>query len=474
MPVPVRASLWFLICSFLQKGISVITTPIFTRLMSTAEYGQYNVFNSWLSIVTIFVTLRLTQGVFTQGLVKFDGEQKVFASSMQGLGLTLCAVWAVIYFVFKDFWNRLLDLTTVQMLGMLVMIWATEAFAFWAAEQRVKYKYRRLVLITILVSVAKPLVGIILVINSEDKVTARILGLALVELVGYTGLFCVQMFRGKTFFSKKFWLYSLKFNLPLVPHYLSQTVLSSSDRIMIKDLVGKSEAGIYGLAYSISLIMTMFNTALSHTISPWIYQKIKAKQTDDIAGVAYISLFSIAAVNLFLIIFAPEAVAIFAPAKYRDAIWVIPPVAMSVFFTCCYDLFAKFEFYYEKTAYIMTASVLGAVLNIILNYIFIRIFGYVAAAYTTLFCYIIYSVAHYLFMRRVCRKYLDNVKVYDLKILLGMSVGFVALGFIFLLTYKVRIVRYAVAAIMIAAVIIKRKYIVSKVKLILNIRKKKA
>ena len=71
-PIQVKASLWFLICSFLQKGISTVTTPIFTRIMNTTEYGQYNVFNSWLSIASIFVSLSLTGGVYAQGLVKFS------------------------------------------------------------------------------------------------------------------------------------------------------------------------------------------------------------------------------------------------------------------------------------------------------------------------------------------------------------------------------------------------------------------
>lgn len=59
IPVQVKASLWFLICAFLQKGISFITTPIFTRLLSTSEYGQYNVFNSWMNIIIVIVTLNL-------------------------------------------------------------------------------------------------------------------------------------------------------------------------------------------------------------------------------------------------------------------------------------------------------------------------------------------------------------------------------------------------------------------------------
>ena len=80
------------------------------------------------------------------------------------------------------------------------------------------------------------------------------------------------MIKGKTFFSRRYWSYALKFNVPLLPHYLSLTLLSSSDRIMISNMVGAEEAGIYNLAYSISMIMSMFNTALLQSIEPWIYR----------------------------------------------------------------------------------------------------------------------------------------------------------------------------------------------------------
>ena len=75
-----RASIWFLVCSFFQKGISLITTPIFTRILTTEEYGQYNVFNSWLGIVAVFVSLNLYQGVYAQGLVRFTDDRKEFSS----------------------------------------------------------------------------------------------------------------------------------------------------------------------------------------------------------------------------------------------------------------------------------------------------------------------------------------------------------------------------------------------------------
>lgn len=471
-PIQVKASLWFLICSFLQKGISTVTTPIFTRIMNTTEYGQYNVFNSWLSIASIFVSLSLTGGVYAQGLVKFEKDRNVFTSSLQGLTLLLVAVWMVIYFIFHDFWNQLFTLSSVQMVAMLVIIWTTAVFSFWSTEQRVNYKYKALVAITLVVSLAKPIVGIFCVSVTNDKVSARILGIALVELIGYAWLFFIQVKRGEVLFSKKYWVYALSFNLPLVPHYLSQTVLNSADRIMIRDLVGPSDAGIYSLAYSISLLMLLFNTALMQTINPWIYRKIKDKSIKDISSVAYSTLMALACLNLLLIVLAPEVVAIFAPPTYYDAIYVIPPVAMSGYFMYMYDLFAKFAFYYEKTKFVMIASVTGAILNIILNFIFIRLFGYRAAGYTTLACYMIYSICHYIFMNKVCDQFCDRVRPYEQKKLLMITVPFLLAGFAILGTYRYPVIRYGILAVALVLVLLGRNCIISVLKDLLA--KKKA
>ena len=471
LPVQVKASFWFLFCSFLQKGISTITTPIFTRLLSTSEYGNYNVFNSWLNIITIFVSMNLSAGVYTQGLVKFDKERNLFSSALQGLTFSLTVLWTAIYLLFRDFWNNAFSLTTVQMLAMFIMIWMSAVFDFWASEQRVRLSYIKLVVITLLISLAKPIMGIVFVLYADDKVTARILGLALVELIGYSGLFISQMVRGKKFFSTRFWKYAIMFNLPLIPHYLSQIVLSSADRIMISRMVGESEAGIYSLAYSVSMIMTLFSNALGQTISPWMYQKIKNKQIADISSIAYTSMILIAGVNILLILFAPEVIRIFAPSQYYDAIWVIPPVAMSVYFMYVYDMFAKFAFYYEKTGYITLASVAGATLNILLNWIFIDKYGYTAAGYTTLICYMIYAIAHYVMMRIVCRKYIGKVMVYDLRILLGLTGGFLSVGFIGLALYHSPVLRYCFAGIIFVAVILKRKAIIKFVNEMLKSKK---
>ena len=92
MPLPVKASMWFLACSFFQKGLSTVTTPIFTRIMANVEYGQFGVFNSWMSIISPIVCLNLASGVFLQGLIKFEEDRKRFILSLQGLCLTYVCI----------------------------------------------------------------------------------------------------------------------------------------------------------------------------------------------------------------------------------------------------------------------------------------------------------------------------------------------------------------------------------------------
>jgi O-antigen/teichoic acid export membrane protein len=465
-PVPLKASFWYLVCTFGQKVISVVTTPILTRLMSTKDYGNVSVFNSWSGVIAIVVTLYLCHGIYSQGLVKFEEDRKAFSSSMQGLLLALCLVWYLLYVLFHSVVNRILNLTTLQMTAMFVGMWSSSVFVFWATEQRVDYKYKKLVAVSVSVSLINAVAGIVTVANVDDKATGKILSSTIVMFFGYVGLFVAQVSKGKKIYSRKYWKYAVSFAIPLIPHYLSQTVLNSADRIMIKSMVGAGEAGIYSLAYSVSQILLALNIAILNTLSPWIFKKIKSKKVEDISGVAYPALIGVALANTILISVAPELVALFAPKAYYDAIWIIPPVAMSVFFIFSYSLFADFEFYFEKKNFLMMASVIAAVLNVILNYIFIGKFGYYAAGYTTLFCYVVYAIGHYLFMKKICSDYIGTVKVYDEKILISIAVVFMFAGFVFLSLYRHLFLRYILIVIIISISIVNRKKIEKYIRII--------
>ncbi|MDD3204915.1 MAG: oligosaccharide flippase family protein [Lachnospiraceae bacterium] len=458
-----KAAIWFFAASFIQKGISTISTPIFTRLLSTEEFGQYNVFNSWLGIITVFVTLNLFYGVYEQGLIKFESDRNNFMSSLQGLECLLIIISLLIYTLLRKKINLITNLNSIQMYSMFLIMWSNAVYNFWAAGQRVVYKYKKLFFLSIIAAICQPILCIVLIRAFENKVTARILGIAIVNILSYTAFFFIQISKGK-FYKKKYWIYAFTFNIPLIPHYLSQTILISSDRIMIEKIDSSASAGIYSLAYSIAMLMTIFNTALNQTLGPWTFQKIKEGKIDNISGVSYKCMFGIGVLNLMLIAFAPELVSIFAPISYHEAIYVIPPIAISTILLFAYDQFGKFEFYYEKTQLIALATAISAVMNIVLNYIGIRIWGYIAAGYTTLICYLLYAMFHFAVMNRICKERLHIRNPYNWKLLLlGLGMLILCSG-VLVLSYKVLLIRIFLIGLLVLILFLKRNAILSAIK----------
>lgn len=466
LTAPVKASLWFLICGFLQKGISMLTTPIFTRIMTEAEYGSFSVYHTWLSVVQIIVSLNLAAGVYIRGLVKNEDDQDRFSSAMLGLSTTCILVWTAIYALFHNAFNNLLGISTVMVAAMLVETWAQIAYQFWTNREKVAYRYKKLVILTLSYVMLKPLLGIICIlqVDQTQQAEARILSTAAVNLILFTGLYLSIFKKGRQFFNKKYWLYALRFNIPLLPHYLSQIVFNQADRLMINSLCGPSEAAYYTVAYTIAMVLQILNTSVSATMNPWIYKSLKAKEYNSIGKVSYAVLAVIALLNLAVVLGAPEILRIMAPENYQAALWVIPPVTVSVYFSFLYDVFVTFEFYFEKTHYVTVATVVNAIINIVLNAVLIPKFGFVAAGYTTLFCFILYALTHYMIMRKITKAYLDNTKIYDPKIIVALGAALLGGAAVTMLLYNTVLIRYGLLLVMGVVAVWKREKIIGLVK----------
>lgn len=458
--VQLKASFWFAVSSIFQKGMAFITTPIFTRILSEEEYGQYCVYNSWYSIVVILATLNLSAGVVNNGLTKFPEKKKTFISSLQGLSIVTTAGVFVIYFLGRSFFEQYVGLHPHMMLIMFLQILCSIGTSMWAVQQRYEYKYKYLFWVSCLMAFASCLFGVFAVVYSEQKFYARVYSDVLVQ--GIVGIFLlIYLFKkGKVFYDGFFWKYALNFNLPLLPHYLSMIVLGQSDRIMIERMVGLSEAAKYSTAHSVAMIMAIVSNAINTTFIPYTYKSLKEEEYDGIKKNAEGLVVLVAAICVVSMAFGPEIVWLMAPPEYYDARWIIPPVAVAVYFMFLYPLFANFEFYFEKTKFIMVASCCGAGLNIFLNYVCIPVWGYCAAGYTTLFCYIVFSLAHFIAYKCILKKELKRNAVYSGKRILLYSLLLIAFMVIMLGLYNIPYVRYAVIAIILLLGIIYKNKII--------------
>ncbi len=455
LALPVKASLWFTICSVLQKGISFITMPIFTRILTTEQFGQYNVFMSWQSIIMIFATMQLFYGVFNKGMVKFEHDKDGFTSSIQGLISVLTIGVCLLFLIAFPITSKIMNMSLYVMIALFIQILFSASVSLWLARMQYDFKYKGLAIVTVGLTICNPLLGILATLSTENKGLARIFSVVIVQVLFGTVIYYINLKKGRIFYHKKYWKYAFLFNLPLIPHYLSQVVLTQSDRIMISIICGTQFAGIYGVAFSLSQVLNILTNSINSSFVPWQFRKIKEGKIRDISKVVNMMLCLLAIFLIIFIAIAPELITIVAAPSYYAAIWVIPPLSLTLFFSFLYTLFANIEFYYEERKYVLISSVSSAVINVLLNLVFIPIFGFIAAGYTTLFCFILYSIGHYFFMRLTLKKYGEGSSdFYSIKSIIIITLFMFLFSFVFVCLYATIFPRYLLLCLIIILLLI--------------------
>lgn len=422
MSVTSKATLWFLICTLVQKGLSFITTPIFTRLLTTEQFGTYSVYGSWMQILLILSTLRLDYAVFNKGMSKYPEDRDRYAASMLGFSMIITTVMFVVYLVFQKQINSITELGTVLMLAMFAELYVQAAVSFWSIRERYEFRYRGIVFYTLFMSVSSSVLGIVAVLLFEDGGSARILSNALLHVMCGSVIVVLLFKRGRRFIDWKYVKFALVFNIPLMLHYFSTYLIEQSDRIMIQKLDSLSAAALYSVAYTVGGLVNIVIAAISNTLIPSLYRWLECKDFRLINRNILILMLGVTTLVILVALSGPEVVYLFGGKEYLPAVNVIPPVAASVFFSFLYTIVANIEFYYEKNKFAMKISVVCAAINVVLNYVLIPICGYVAAAYTTLFCYVIFALGHIVYVNRLLKKN-EQYKGINAKLLLIMGAG---------------------------------------------------
>ena len=362
IPIEVKATFWYAVCNTLLKAISLITVPIFTRILSEADYGTVSVYNGWHDILFIFGTLNLYYSAYNTAIIKYKDDLDRFTSSMIGLINLISCNMVIIYFCTKEFFNSIFGISPSLLVVTIAELLTVPAYNFWMARERFLYHYKNVVIVTLTVSVAAPILSLILVLTaSNNKAFYKILGTAIPCVFVGTVITVIYLNKGKKLFNKVYWLYGLKFNIPLIPHYLSGTVLNQSDRIMISKMISIDKAGIYSVAYNASFTISILTTAINQSLVPWMYNCMKERNYHAIKKRTTQILAVFASVLVLFILAVPEMVSILAPPSYQEAIGILPVLVMSVYFQFLYGFFGTVDFYFEKSVYPMLASVIAEI-----------------------------------------------------------------------------------------------------------------
>ena len=434
----VKSSVALFLSSVVSSGIAYLTTPIYTRILPAEVFGQVNVFMTWLNIFGVIAMFCLMNGVFNNGMVDYPDKRDEYSYSMLGLSNLITIVVGFILVLLYPLVKSYIQIKPAYIALMFIIFFFQPAFNFWSARQRYEYKYKALVFWSILLALLSPLVAIIaILLFKDDKLSARLIGAYLPMILIYIG-FYVYLGRKCGFkINKGYWKQAFLFNLPLIPHYLSALLLTSSNTLLIAYLVDEKSTAYYSVAFSLSMIMNIVWNAVNASLIPYTYEKCKEKDYSSISRVTSPLLVLFAILCLVIIIMAPEFVKIMATSEYLEAVYAIPPIIGGAFFQVLYYVFANIIYYYKRPVFVMIASVIAAVLNIGLNFILIPRYGYLIVGYTTLFCYGVQALIDYLAMRHVL-----GMNIYNMKKILAITSFVVIISLLCNLMYSGYCARY--------------------------------
>ena len=466
--IQTKAAIWFSLCNLFIKGISFITVPLFTRIMSDEEYGTLSLFLAYEQIAMILATWEIQMGAYQKGIFKYKNNINIFTKSTLALINLLTIVFYSIIAIIHSCISQITGMSSVIIILLFIYMIVQPSYNCWLIRKRTVYEYKSAVIMTLIYSLANifvPMLALLLINNTaEIKFESTLIISSILCLVFYVPYSNYWKLKNKITMVKEHWDFLLRFEGPLVLHSLSYLVLSQADRIMIGNMVGKAEAAYYSIAYSLASIVNLLQSSINQSLLPWRYQMLEEKEYKKIRSVTNYLLFIMMVLILLFILIAPEIMKLLFTNNYYDAVWSIPPIAASVYFMFLYTVFVNIESYFEQTKYVMYVSVTCGIVNLFLNYICIRCFGYIACGYTTLFSYILFALGHYYFMSKIISKEILGVNLFDKKFIFMLSVLLVLLSVVFTIFYQWWVIRYSFILTIIFVIFLAKKHFVSLIR----------
>lgn len=445
-----KAGVGYTVGNILVKGINFISIPIFSRLLTQEEFGVYTVFASYDAILFVLISLALHASV-KSAHYEFKGRTDDYVSSISLVYLLSLTVCLLIAAVFGEPLSSALGLDRAGLNLLILFSFGSAVLTLYNNRISLDYAYKKYLLIAFANSAGNVALSLLLIFTAfrGNRLMGRLLGSTATIFLLSIVLLILLYRKAKPRFSKEYWRFAMRYSLPIVPHGVSQVLLAQCDRIMIRSMVSEAAAGVYGLAANIKLVLTIITESVSTAWSAWFYEQIDQGKTEQIRrrAVQLTTLFSIFTVGLMAL--TPEMILILGGKDYDAGKYVAIPMVLDAFVLFLYNIVVCGEYYKKKTVYIMVGTMAAAAVNLVTNYIFISRFGFIAAAYTTLFSYVCFLALHVVISYKLLR-----FAVVPMKTLLISLSGTAALAALDLLAVDLPLmqsvaIRYGICAIVV-------------------------
>ncbi len=405
--------------SILGRFLNYLLVPLYTNIFTRAEYGV----TSWFYAVVPFIAVFFTYGMetaFFRFAQKSEDKERVFATTLISITISSVILSLLIILFATPIAHFTKNEGRESFFIYFSIILAADSISTipfaWLRLQNEAMRFAILRLLSIGVNIGLNLIFYIVIpylvshgiFAPLDSVTEggsgfNIKWMIIINLVSSLVVlpFFIKEFKMvRLGFDSALWNQMFHYAYPVILMGFAGMINETLDRVLLKQLIpnqtfAEEQIGIYSANYKLSILITLFIQAFRFAAEPFFFARAKegdAKQT----YATVMQYFTIVCTTIFLVVMLYiDIFKYFIGEKFREGLAVVPILLMAnVFLGMYYNLSIWYKLT-DKTRLGALVSFGGAVITLILNWLWIPTYSYIGSAWATLICYFSMAVMSY-------------------------------------------------------------------------------
>lgn len=392
--------LLFSVSGFVPKLLSIILIPLYTSYLTTAEYGVSDLISTTVSLLIPIFTLDIQDAVMRFALDKNYDKKDVFsvATRIILIGTVLvCSIAAIALML------NISGIENSYLFFFAVMYFSTAVYNTVSLFCRGIDKVWVMVIGSIINSVATLSANILFLAIFKWGLNGYLLANSIGSVIALFWCFIgAKLYRyWKINISKNVRKDMIAFSFPLIFSVIAWWINNASDRYILSWMSGVAASGLYAVSYKIPNILSMFQNIFVQAWSISAVKEFDKNDTDGFISNTYniINFGMIALCSGIMIVNIPVAKILYSN-EFFEAWYYVPPLLISVVFNAMALFIGSIFTAVKDTKTLSVSTIIGAIVNIVCNFVFIYFFGAYGAALATMLGYAVVLGMRHIILRK--------------------------------------------------------------------------
>jgi O-antigen/teichoic acid export membrane protein len=368
----------------LKSLVPLLMLPILTAYLSISDFGILSLVETTILFITPFILLNINAAINVEYFKVKHTVLKEYVTNALVISFISFVVVFILFVLFKNIFASVLHVNNNLILLIVLFSGLRVISSVVLGLYQTRQESTKFAVYTLSQTIVDFSLSYLFVVMYKLGYIGRLEGVYasffLFSIIGIYLLYKMDYLSKITFKHTKD---ILNFGVPLIPHAIGGTIMAMSDRYFISYFIGNDEVGFYTIAYQISALMLLVSMSVNQAWSPMLFKLLKEKNLKQIYKFTLylIFFFSVTAISIYLL--QDVLFYIFVDEKFYIAKEYFAWLLIGFLFQSFYFLVTNILFYEKRTKLLASITIIGALLNMILNYYFIHSFGVIGVAYAT-------------------------------------------------------------------------------------------